>query len=85
MMPVKYHICLFTEEQQSLKQIVQANNVAKHKRTQAQILLALDEHGPASSEATTADENAASTVQSVRKRCVGHLMTLCRKHRINVI
>ena len=71
-MPVKYHIHLSSEEQQSLKQIVQANKVAKHKRTHAQILLALDENGSALSEADTANVCAVSipTVQRVRKRCV---------------
>ena len=71
-MPVKYHIRLTSEEQQSLKQIVQANKVAKHKRTHAQILLALDENGSALSEADTANVCVVSvpTVQRVRKRCV---------------
>ncbi len=69
-MPVKCHIGLSTEEQQSLKQIVQVNKVAKHQRTHAQSLLALDEHGPTLSEATTADGCAVSTVQGVLQRCV---------------
>jgi len=71
-MPVKYHIRLSSEEQQNLKQIVQADKVTKHKRTHAQILLALDENGSALSEAATANVCAVSipTVQRVRKRCV---------------
>lgn len=71
-MPVKYHIRLSIEEQKQLKQIVKANKITKHKRTHAQILLALDENGPALSEAKTADVCAVSlkTVQRVRKRSV---------------
>ena len=71
-MPVKYRICLSHEEQKSLKQIIQADKVARHKRTHAQILLALDENGSALSEAVAADICAVSlkTVQRVRKRCV---------------
>lgn len=71
-MPVKYRIRLSFEEQQSLNQIVQANKVAKHKRTHAQILPGLDENGSALSEADAANVCAVSipTVQRVRKRCV---------------
>lgn len=72
LMPIKYHIRLSSEEQHNLKQIVQADKIARHKRTHAQILLALDENGPALSEASAADVCAVSipTVQRVRKRCV---------------
>lgn len=71
-MPVKYHIRLSSEEQQHLKQIVLSKKVAQHKRTHAQILLALDENGSALSEADTANVCAVSraTVQRVRQRCV---------------
>ena len=71
-MPVKYRIRLCSEEQQSLKQIIQAVNIARHKRTHAQILLALDENGSALSEAVAADVCSVSpkTVQRIRKRCV---------------
>ena len=71
-MPVKYRIRLTSEEQNKLKQIVQANKIAKHKRTHAQILLALDENGPSLTEKTTADVCAVSlkSVQRTRKRCV---------------
>lgn len=71
-MPIKYHIRLSSEEQRDLKQIVQAKKVAQHKRTHAQILLALDENGPALSEAAAAEVCVVSipTVQRVRKRCV---------------
>ena len=72
LMPVKYHIRLSSEEQHNLKQIVQADKIARHKRTHAQILLALDENGPALSEAAAADVCVVSipTIQRVRKRCV---------------
>lgn len=71
-MPVKYRIRLSSEEQQNLKQIIQADKAARHKRTHAQILLALDENGSALSEVAAADICAVSpkTVQRVRKRCV---------------
>lgn len=71
-MPAKYRIRLSTEEQHKLKQIVQAVKIAKHKRTHAQILLALDENGPSLTEKATADVCAVSpkTVQRTRKRCV---------------
>lgn len=71
-MPVKYHIRLSSEEQQKLKQIIQADKIAKHKRTHAQILLALDENGSSLSEKATADVCAVSlkSVQRTRKRCV---------------
>jgi transposase len=71
-MPVKYRIRLTSEEQNKLKQIVQANKIAKHKRTHAQILLALDENGPSLTEKATADVCAVSlkSVQRTRKRCI---------------
>ncbi len=71
-MPIKYRIQLSLVEQQTLKQIVRADKVAKHKRIHAQILLALDENGAALSEAAAANVCAVSipTVQRVRKRCV---------------
>lgn len=71
-MTVKYRIQLSREEQQSLKDIIQRKKIARHKRTHAQILLALDENGSALTEAKTANICAVSpkTVQRVRKRCV---------------
>ena len=71
-MPVKYHIRLSTEEQQSLQQVVRAKKIARYKRTHAQILLALDENGPALSESETAATCVVSikTVQRIRQRCV---------------
>lgn len=71
-MPIKYRIRLSSEEQHNLKQIVRSDKVARHKRTHAQILLALDENGSALSESAAADVCAVSiaTVQRVRKRCV---------------
>lgn len=71
-MPIKYHIRLSTEEQQSLQQVVRAKKMVRYKRTHAQILLALDENGPALSESETAATCVVSikTVQRVRQRCV---------------
>lgn len=71
-MPVKYHIRLSNEEQQTLKQVVRAKKMARYKRTHAQILLALDENGPRLSESATAATCVTSikTVQRIRKRCV---------------
>ena len=71
-MPTKYRIRLSAQEQQKLKQIVQADKIAKHKRTHAQILLALDENGASLTEEATANVCAVSskTVQRTRKRCI---------------
>ncbi len=71
-MPIKYRVLLSLIEQQTLKQVVHVDNVARHKRIHAQILPALDENGPALSEAVAANVCAVSipTIQRVRKRCV---------------
>ena len=71
-MPVKYHIRLSTEEQQSLQQVVRAKKIARYKRTHAQILLTLDENDPALSESETAATCVVSIkiVQRIRQRCV---------------
>lgn len=70
-MPVKYHIRLSAEEQQTLKELVKSK-AAQYKRTHAQILLGLDENGPALSEMEVAEVCATSkkTVQRTRKRAV---------------
>ncbi|MCL6272139.1 helix-turn-helix domain-containing protein [Sansalvadorimonas sp. 2012CJ34-2] len=70
-MPVKYHIRLAAEEQHSLKALVKSK-AARHKRLHAQILLGLNENGPALSEIEVADVCATSkkTVQRTRKRAV---------------
>ena len=70
-MPIKYRIQLSEEEQQTLKNIVKSK-AARHKRTHAQILLGLDDNGPALSEAEVAEVCATSkkTVQRTRKRAV---------------
>ena len=70
-MPVKYHIRLSPSEQQTLKDLVKSK-AAHHKRTHAQILLALDENGPAMCEADVAGVCAITikTVQRIRKRAV---------------
>ena len=70
-MPVKYHIQLSAEEQLSLKSLVKSK-AARHKRLHAQILLGLDENGPALSEIEVAEVCATSkkTVQRTRKRAV---------------
>lgn len=84
-MPIKYHIRLSSEEQQNLKQIVKADKVAKHKRTHAQILLALDENSSALSEAAAANVCAVSipTVQRVRKRCVEEGLEVAVESKFN--
>ena len=70
-MPVKYHIQLSEDEQRTLKEIVKGK-AARHKRLHAQILLALDENGPALREEEVAQVCATSkkTIQRTRKRAV---------------
>ena len=65
-MPVKYHIRLSTEEQQSLQQVVRAKKIARYKRTHAQILLTLDENDPALSESETAATCVISHCQQAK-------------------
>ena len=70
-MPVKYHIRLPPSEQQTMKDLVKSK-AAHYKHTHAQILLALDENGPAMCEADVARVCAITvkTVQRIRKRAV---------------
>jgi len=60
-MPIKYHICFTQEEQENLKSIIVSKKTAQHKRTHAQILLALDENGAALSEEEAANVCVTST------------------------
>ncbi|KEQ19657.1 hypothetical protein GZ78_07145 [Endozoicomonas numazuensis] len=71
-MPARYRIFLSPAEQQQLKDIILQNNIAKHKRIHAQVILALDENGPKLTELQVSQTSGVTTktVQRTRKRCV---------------
>ena len=71
-------------EQQTLKDLVKSK-AAHHKRTHAQILLALDENGPAMCEADVARVCAITikTVQRIRKRAVEEGLDIAIESKFN--
>ncbi|KEQ12090.1 helix-turn-helix domain-containing protein [Endozoicomonas numazuensis] len=71
-MPARYRILLSPAEQQQLKDIIHQNNIAKHKRIHAQVILALDENGSKLTELQVSQTCGVTTktVQRTRKRCV---------------
>ena len=82
-----YHIRLSDDEQQQLKDIIHQSKVAKHKRIHAQILLCLDENGPALTELQTSQSCGVSTktVQRARKRCVTEGLDIAVNSKFNGI
>lgn len=71
-MAIKHHIRLSNDEQKELNTLIKNPKVAKYKRDHAQILIGLDENGPALKANDVAKMCAVTirTVENVRKRCV---------------
>ena len=80
----KYIVELTTEERSKLKDIIDANRMAAHKRRHARMLLKADqgEHGPGWADTRIAEafDASALTVKRLRRRCVEHGVDAVLEH-----
>ena len=80
----KYIVELTTEERSQLREIIDADRMAAHKRRHAQMLLKADqgEHGPGWTDVRIAEafDVRPLTVQRLRERLVGRGLDLALEH-----
>lgn len=71
-MAIKHHIRLSSDEQKKLNALIKNPKIAKYKRNNAQVLIGLDENGPALKADDVAKMCAVTTrtIENVRRRCV---------------
>jgi len=80
----KYVVELTTEERSELKNILDADRMAAHKRRHARMLLKADRggHGPGWTDARVAEafDTSPLTVKRLRRRLVEHGLALALEH-----